>query len=268
MEEGSHISLTRQATLLGISRSSYYTIPLPVSKEYLETCTAVDELATKYPFYGARRLCVGLREDYGIEVGRDGMRSIMRKLSIEAIYPSPNTSIPNKEHHIYPYLLRNYVVTRVNEVWGTDITYIRLQNGFCYLTVIFDWYSRKVLSWRISNTMDVQFCVEALREALESATPEFHNSDQGSQFTSLTYLQPLLDRKVKVSMDGKGRCMDNILVERLWRTVKYENIFLQGYETPDEVRKGLREYFAFYNEKRYHQSLGYKTPDSVYYQKK
>ena len=210
-------------------------------------------------------MIVALGTRYGIHVGRDAVRTAMRALGIQALYPAPKTSIPHPEHSIYPYLLRGVTANHPNHVWGTDITYIRLQNGFCYLTVILDWYSRKVLSWRLSNSLETSFCTEALKEALSLATPNIHNSDQGVQYTSDEYLSVLRsDEHIAISMDGRGRCMDNIFTERLWRTVKYEDVFLKGYMTMSDVERGFREYFPFYNGERPHQSLEYRTPNVVY----
>lgn len=189
----------------------------------------------------------------------------MRAMSITAIYPKPNTSRPNKQHRIYPYLLTGVTITKPNVVWSTDITYIRLKHGFVYLVAIVDWYSRKILSWRLSNTLDSSFCVEALEEALEIyGNPEFFNTDQGAQFTSDEFIAPLKSRGIKISMDGKGRAIDNIFTERLWRTIKYENVFLRGYESMFEARTGLMEYIDFYNDERIHASLAYRTPSAVH----
>jgi len=255
----------RQAELLGIARSTVYTKPVQPTSEYLEFLAAVDTIYTKYPFYGQRRISVTLERDYGIYKGRDAIRSAMSTLGITALYPAPKTSTPHPDHRIYPYLLRNIPITKPDHVWSTDITYIRLENGFCYLAAMIDWYSRKVLAWQLSNSMETSFCKEVLCEALQNAKPQIHNSDQGAQFTSTEYLKVLQGHEdIKISMDGRGRCLDNIFVERLWRSVKYEDIFLKGYTSIDEVRNGLTEYFSFYNEKRPHQSLGYKVPNQVY----
>jgi putative transposase len=236
-----------------------------VNVEYLRVLQALDELYTKRPFYGSRRLRDGLKDDYGILIGRDQVRRLMRVLGIEAIYPQKNTSLPAPEHLIYPYLLRNLPIVRPNQVWGTDITYIRLAQGFCYLTAILDWYSRYVVAWELSETMEKEFCLTALRCALQKAAPEIHNSDQGSQFTSADYLRLLESGQVRISMDGRGRCMDNIFTERLWRTVKYEDIYLKQYRTVEEVREGLTQYFPFYNGERRHQGLKGQIPAEVYY---
>jgi putative transposase len=268
LDTNTAFSITRQAELLGIARSSVYRKPTSSSRERLVFLNAVDEIYTARPFYGQRRIRVILEHDYGIVAGRDAIRTAMKTLGVRAIYPKPKTSTAHPEHRIYPYLLRNVSITKPNHVWGTDITYIRLEGGFCYLVALLDWYSRRVLAWRLSNSMETSFCREALSEALTIAVPTIHNSDQGVQFTSNEYLDVLRTHDtIKISMDGRGRCMDNIFTERLWRTVKYEDVYLKGYSTIDEVRDGLTDYFCFYNKKRPHQALDYKTPDEVYYQR-
>ena len=225
---------------------------------------ALDMLYTEYPFFGSRRMQGALKDGYGIQICREHVQHLMRRMGIEAIYPHPRTSIPDPQHRIYPYLLRNLAITKPNQVWGTDITYIRISQGFCYLTAILDWFSRTVLAWEVSERMETSFCATSLRSALTRAIPEIHNSDQGAQFTSHEYTGILAARGVAISMDGRGRCMDNIFTERLWRTVKYEDVYLNNYRTIDEVREGLASYFSFYNEKRRHQSLDNKTPAQVY----
>jgi putative transposase len=225
-----------------------------------------DEIFTAYPFLGNRRLRFFLGLE-GWEVGRDWMRTIMQKLGIEAICPKRSLSKPDKNHHIYPYLLKGVEITRSNQVWSSDITYIWLGCGFAYLMAIIDWYSRRVLSWRLSNTLDADFCIEALKESLvRHGKPDIFNTDQGAQFTSDDFVGTLLAAGVKISMDGKGRALDNVFVERLWRSVKYEDIYLHGYCTIPEVKAGLERYFVFYNTIRPHQSLGYKTPERVYFE--
>lgn len=261
------LTITRQAELLGIARSSVYTVPTPISHETLTLHHAIDELYTARPYYGQRRMVVDLETLYGIRVGRDAVRTAMRDIGLVAQCPGPHTSTPHPEHPVYPYLLRNVRASYPNHVWGTDITYIRLTGGFCYLVAMLDWYSRKVLAWQLSNSLDTRFCVDVLGRALDSARPDYHNSDQGVQFTSEEYVSLLRTHEsIKISMDGRGRCMDNIFTERLWRTVKYEDVYRKGYVTIDEVRDGLTEYFTFYNTARPHQSLGYVAPDTVYYQ--
>lgn len=264
--EKSHpaLSLARQANLLSISRSSIYYVPV-VPLEDIRTMHAIDEVYTKRPFYGSRRIKDVLVDNYQIHICREHVQRLMRVLGLEAIYPKRRLSVSAPGHQIYPYLLRNLPILRSNQVWGTDITYVRLQQGFCYLTAILDWYSRYVVSWELSETMEQEFCLTALRSALGRATTEIHNSDQGSQYTSEDYTAILNARGVAISMDGRGRCMDNIFTERLWRTVKYEDIYLKGYRTIDEVREGLTRYFPFYNEERRHQGLKGKRPAEVYF---
>lgn len=257
------ISIRWQCELLEINRSTLYYRPVPVSEYDLRLMNRVDEIFTMYPFYGSRKICENLKfEDWN--VGRDKVRSIMSELGLEAIYPRRNLSKRNQMHRIYPYLLKDVEVTRPNQVWSTDITYIRLSRGFVYLVAIIDWYSRYVLSWKLSNTLDSDFCVEALKEALKIGKPEIFNTDQGSQFTSEAFTGVLVDQGVQISMDGKGRALDNIFVERLWRTIKYENIYLNSYGSIPEVQSGLEGYFDFYDNVRLHQSLKYRTPAEIY----
>jgi len=218
----------------------------------------------KRPFYGVRKMTRYLRTA-GYIVGKDHVRTLLRKMGLQAVFPKPNLSRPHPENRIYPYLLRDLDVMRPNQVWCADITYIRLAWGFAYLVAIVDWYSRCVLSWRLSNTLEADFCVEALREAVgKYGVPDVFNTDQGTQFTSQEFINVLVSNNISISMDGRGRCLDNIFVERLWRTVKYENVYLKGYQTIPEARTGLTEYFEFYNKERYHQSLDNKTPWQVY----
>lgn len=257
------MSITRQAELLEISRSAIYYVPR-VDEQDLRALHALDELYTQYPFYGSRRMRLALQDDHRISISRDHVRRLMSVLGIEAIYPKRNTTIPAPGHQIYPYVLKNMPIVRPNQVWGTDITYIRLQHGFCYLMALIDWFSRYVVSWEVSRTMEKEFCLTALRSGIDRALPDIHNSDQGSQFTSNEYTDILNARKITISMDGRGRCMDNIFTERLWRTVKYEDVYLRRYQTIDEARDGLGKYFTFYNQKRRHQALDYKTPAEVY----
>lgn len=226
---------------------------------------AVDEIYTKYPFYGTRRIQVELEYEYSISIGRDRVRSIMKRLGLEAIYPKPNTSKASPHNETYPYLLRGLAIVRPNQVWGVDITYIRTAEGFVYLVAFIDWFSRYVVAWRLCDNMELGFVLEALDEALTIATPEISNSDQGSHFTARAFIEMLQAKDVKISMDGRGRCMDNIFTERLWRTVKYENVFLKSYQNLQEAQAGLSEYFDFYNNRRRHQSLDYETPAAVYY---
>ena len=257
------VSLVRQAQLLSLSRSGIYYVP-KANAEDLCAMSALDALYTAHPFYGSRRMRLALYDDYGIRICREHIQRLMRQMGIEAIYPKKNTSIPHPGHRVYPYLLRNVPILRPNQVWSTDITYVPLKEGFCYLTVILDWYSRYVLAWELSETMEVGFCVRALQSALSRATPDIHNSDQGSQYTSREYLNALETKQIQISMDGRGRCLDNIFVERLWRSVKYEDIYLKQYRTMTGAYDGLSQYFPFYNQKRRHQSLDDRTPEQVY----
>jgi len=263
--ENPSISISRQAALLNISRSSAYYTPR-VNEKDIALMNAIDEIYTACPFYGSRRIRGELKE-LAMPAGRERVQKLMRVMGIEAVYPKKRTSIPDNSHRTYPYLLRGLSVIRPNHVWGTDITYVRLEKGFAYLVAILDWFSRYVLSWELSLSLDGAFCLNTLHRALEVAIPDIHNSDQGSQFTALAYTLMLEKANIKISMDGKGRCMDNIFTERLWRTVKYENIYLQSYRDFREARQGLHEYFTFYNQKRKHQSLNYQTPHHVYFQR-
>ena len=258
------ISLTRQAQLLDISRSSIYH-EKKVSQDDLTAMRAIDCEFTKYPFYGSRRIRFVLARDHCIEIGREHVQRLMCLMGLTAIYSKPKTgSDPNQTHPKYPYLLTSVVASYPNHIWGTDITYIRLKGGFCYLVALLDWYSRRVVHWEVSATLEIPFCLQNLTSALAVAQPTIHNSDQGSHFTSPQYTSLLQEKNIQISMDGRGRCMDNIFTERLWRTVKYECIFLHEFNTLAEVRAGLTEYFTFYNTKRPHQSLDYQTPEVVY----
>ncbi|MDR3558961.1 MAG: IS3 family transposase [Candidatus Pacebacteria bacterium] len=264
-KNNSEINLTRQAELLDISRSGIYYQPIIDPRE-IQIKNAIDEIYTACPFYGSRKIKRQLKLEYKIEISRGYVQNLMRAMGLQAIYPAKrlNLSAGNKQHKKYPYLLKNLEIVRVNQVWSTDITYIRLKNGFAYLTVIFDWYSRYVVSWKLSATLENDFCIQALKEALEIAVPEIHNSDQGVQFTAENYTAVLQEKNIQISMDGRGRCMDNIFTERLWRTVKYENIYLHDYQDIKEARAGLAQYFQFYNHRRIHQSLDYLTPAEIY----
>ncbi len=257
--------MRRQCRLLGIARSTLYYEAAGISERDCDMMNLLDEQYTKTPYYGVLRMTATLRAS-GWEVGKCHVRTLLRSMGLEAVFAKPNTSKPHPEHKIYPYLLTGVTATYPNQVWGTDITYIRLMHGFAYLTAVMDWYSRYVLSWRLSNTLDSEFCVVALEEALNKyGSPEIFNTDQGSQFTSSEFIKVLTDRCITISMDGKGRCLDNIFVERLWRTVKYEDIYLKCYEMIPEARAGLTTYFERYNRERFHQSLGYQTPEQVYF---
>ena len=259
------LSVQKQAKLLKISRSSVYYQPRPLSEDELALMRKIDELHLEYPFAGNRMLRDFLERDK-ISIGRRHMRTVMRRMGIEAIYRKPNTSKPAPGHKIYPYLLRDVAITRPNQVWSTDISYVPMKRGFVYLVAVIDWFSRRVLSWRLSNTMDVSFCLEALDEALSKhGEPEIFNTDQGSQFTSVAFTDRLKAADIKISMDGKGRWCDNVYVERFWRTIKYDEIYLHAYESVSEARSGIAKFIRFYNEVRPHSSLQAKTPDQVYF---
>lgn len=257
------ISIARQCELLGLARSSWYYQAVPESAENLLLLRLIDEEYTRHPFFGSRRMVV-MMEEQGYIVNRKRIQRLMSVLGIEAIYPKPNLSGADKKHNKYPYLLRDVKICYPNHVWSTDITYIRMNRGFVYLMAVIDWYSRYVLSWRLSNTLDVGFCLDGLDAALEVGQPAIFNTDQGCQFTSEEFTGRLKKREILISMDGKGRALDNIFVERLWRTVKYEEVFLKDYQTVQEARSGLADYFSFYNAERPHQALGYLTPKAVY----
>jgi putative transposase len=265
MVDPSHrLSVRRQCELLGVSRSGLYYEPEPTSPEELALMRRIDELHLKYPFYGSRKLSLELRSE-GRDANRKRVQRLMRIMGLEALAPKPKTSEPHPEHAIYPYLLRGLKITRVNHVWAADITYIPMMAGFVYLVAIIDWYSRRVLSWRLSVTMDPSFCVEALQEALcRFGQPEIFNTDQGAQFTSETFTDVLREHGIAISMDGRGRCLDNVFVERLWRSLKYEEVYLHVYDTVAEARAGIRRYFVFYNDERPHQALGYQTPAAFF----
>ncbi|WP_374834060.1 IS3 family transposase [Paenochrobactrum pullorum] len=259
------LSVARQAKLLGFSRSSVYYSPRPVSDVDLALMRRIDELHLEYPFAGSRML-QGLLKGEGLEVGRLHVATLMKKMSIEAIYRRPNTSKPAPGHKIYPYLLRKLAVTRPNQVWAMDITYIPMARGFVYLCAVVDWFSRRVLSWRLSITMEADFCIEAVEEALvRYGKPEIFNTDQGSQFTSIDFTNVLKKAEIAISMDGKGSWRDNVFVERLWRSIKYEEVYLHAYKTVSEARTGIGRYLNFYNSRRPHSSLDRQTPDQVYF---
>jgi putative transposase len=257
------LSIKRQCWLLGISRSGLYYQPAGISAEDLTIMRLIDRQYLSTPFYGARRMAVWLRKARH-EVNRKRVRRLMRVMGLSAIYRRPRTSKPAAGHKIHPYLLRGVEITRPNHVWAADITYIPMARGFLYLVVIMDWSSRYVLSWRLSNTLDADFCLEALREALQKGRPDIFNTDQGAQFTGEEFTGLLESHGVKISMDGKGSYSDNLFIERLWRTVKYEEVYLKAYQDGREARAGIGEYFRFYNTQRPHQALGYRTPAEVY----
>lgn len=257
------ISVRRQCELLGINRSGLYYESVGESEENLALMRLLDEQYTRTPFYGSRKMTKWLAS-VGHAVNRKRVSRLMEQLGIEAVYPKPKLSRPGEGHKIYPYLLRGVKVERVNQVWSTDITYIRMPRGFLYLVAVMDWFSRYVLSWSLSLTMEVDFCIEALLRALRRGRPEVFNSDQGSQFTSEKFTAKLADRGIAISMDGRGRCMDNIFVERLWRSLKYEEVYLKDYASVKEARESIDRYFQFYNHERLHQSLEYRTPAALY----
>jgi putative transposase len=264
IDERSSLSIRRQCNLASVSRSSWYYQPCGESEENLLYMRLIDEQYLKTPFYGSPRMCEVLRER-GYQVNEKRVSRLMRLMGLQAIYPRKNLSKQAPEHKIYPYLLRGLKINRPNQVWSTDITYIRMTRGFLYLCAVIDWNSRLVLSWRLSNTLDVDFCIETLKDALNTGVqPEIFNTDQGSQFTSPKFTKVLHDREIQISMDGRGRALDNVFIERLWRDVKYEHVFLHEYENGRALYQGLKGYFHFRNMERPHQALGYKTPWEVY----
>jgi putative transposase len=258
-----HLSVLRQCELLEFNRSSRYLPPAAESAENLRLMRLIDQQFLKTPFYGSRRMTASLARS-GETVNRKRVQRLMAQMGLEAIFPRPRTTIPATAAQVYPYLLRDRELTRVNEVWSSDITYVPMRHGFMYLTAVIDWYSRYVLSWRLSNTLEGRFCLEALEEALSMGRPEIFNTDLGSQFTSQEYTSRLEEAGIAVSRDGRGRALDNVFVERLWRSVKYENIYINNYEHVNELESGLRSYFWFYDEERPHQSLEYRTPGEVH----
>ena len=265
IDRGSKLPVTRQCELLDLNRTGVYYTPRPVSEADLKLMRRIDELHMEHPFYGARKLAKQLQRE-GFMVGRLHVTTLMRRMGIEALYRKPRTSIPARGDTIYPYLLEHLVIDRPNQVWASDLTYLPMAHGFLYLVAILDVASRKVLAFRVSNTMTPDFCVEALQEALARfGTPEIFNTDQGSQFTSADWTDVLKSRNIRISMDGKGRWIDNVFIERLWRSVKYEDIYLRAYEDGRQVQAGLTKYFAFYNERRIHQTHDYRTPDEIYF---
>jgi putative transposase len=259
------LPVTRQCEILELSRSGVYYNPVPLSARELEIMRQIDEIHLLSPFYGSRNI----RNDLwakGYNIGRDHVRCLMRRMGIEALYVKPRLSLCHPGHVKYPYLLRGLEITKANHVWASDITYLPMARGFCYLVAIMDWASRKVLAWRLSNTLDSAFCVDALEEAISKfGCPEIFNTDQGSQFTAEVFTDTLRANNIAISMDGKGRWMDNVFIERLWKSVKYEDIYLKAYASMAEVKQGLATYFKFYNEKRWHNSFDRKTPNMVYF---
>ena len=261
----SSLSIARQCKLLGLKRSSYYYKPKGETALNLFYMSLIDKQFLDTPFYGVKRMTYHLR-NLGYVINEKRVRRLMRLMNLQAIYPKPRTSLGNSKHEKYPYLLRNVPITYNNQVWSTDITYIGMERGFMYLVAVIDWHSRYVLSWEISNHMEVGFCMETLKSALKQGKPDIFNTDQGSQFTARTFTQILKDHQIKISMDGKGRAIDNVFIERLWRSVKYEHIFLYQYKNGLELWQGLNQYFNFYNHQRPHQSLKGKTPAMVYFE--
>jgi putative transposase len=259
------ISVRRQCELLGLSRAALYYEPRPEPTENLRLMRLLDEQYTRTPYYGIRRMAAWLRTQ-GYRVNHKRVQRLLRLMGLEAVYPKPHLSRLGAEQQIYPYLLRGVNIERVNQVWSTDITYIRLLHGFVYLVAILDWFSRYVLAWEISVTLDNEFCISALERALTHGQPEIFNSDQGVQFTSTAFTERLKVRGIRISMDGRGRALDNIFVERLWRTLKYEEVYLHDYRSVPEAIRGLGRYFAFYNSERLHQALNYQTPEAVHRQ--
>jgi putative transposase len=265
IEPGHALPLSRQSRIVGLSRSSLYYKAVPVSERDLELMRLVDEIHLKYPFYGSRRMRNELR-DLGHDVGRGHVSTLMNKMGIRALYQKPRLSVPHPDHKVYPYLLRGVEISRANHCWAADITYLPMARGFCYLVAIMDWASRRVLAWRLSNTLDASFCTEALEEAImKYGRPEIFNTDQGSQFTSGAFTAILDTHGISISMDSRGRWIDNVFIERLWRSVKYEEVYLKAYGSLTEARRGLAAYFEFYNQKRRHQGLDDRTPDEVYW---
>ena len=255
--------MARQCELFGLARSTYYYQAAEESEYNMTIMRLIDEQYMRTPYFGSRKMAVWLSK-LGHLVNRKRTRRLMDVMGIEAIYRKPRTTIASRENKVYPYLLRDYIVSRPNQVWCTDITYIPLRRGFMYLVAVMDWYSRHVLSWTLSNSLETTFCLDALDEALQLGKPEIFNTDQGSQFTSAAFTGTLAAHGIAISMDGRGRALDNVFIERLWRSVKYEDIYLKDYETVDELYEGLKRYFAFYGHERPHQTLGYRTPYEVW----
>ncbi len=259
------LSVTQQSKILGIARSTVYYKPKPISDAELALMAEIDKLHLDYPFAGSRMLR-DLLHRQGLTVGRKRVARLMKKMGIEAIYRKANTSRRNFAHKVYPYLLRNATIERPNQVWAMDTTYLPMKRGFLYLAAVIDWYSRKILSFRLSNTMHTDFCIEAVNETIQKyGTPEIMNTDQGTQFTSLAFTDLLKSQHIQISMDGKGCWRDNVIIERFWRTVKYEEVYLKAYQTTSEARAGLTQYIQFYNEIRGHQALNGQTPESAYF---
>ena len=257
------LTISEQCSLIELPRSSYYYNPVGITEEELEIMKRIDKLYTEYPFYGYRKMEVELRKQGQIYNHKRILR-LMQVMGIQALTPRKNLSKPRKDHLVFPYLLRNVSITKTNQVWSTDITFIPMYKSFAYLVAVMDWFSKYVLSWEISNTLDVHFCLSALDKALRLGKPEIFNTDQGSQFTSQVFVEKVLGNNIKLSMDSKGRALDNVFIERLWRSLKYENVYLREYCTYQELFSGMNSYFNFYNNVRPHQSLKYSTPADIY----
>lgn len=262
--ENRFLSIRNQCELLGIPKSSYYYEPVSASEEDLQIMRKIDELNICHPYYGSRRLSVIISQELGIKVNRKKIQRLMRIMGIEAIYPKPRLTVSNPEHRVYPYLLRELAINRANQVWAADVTYIPMRQGFLYLIVIIDWYSRYVIDFELSNTLEAYFCVSALERALIKGSPEIFNTDQGSQFTSDMWINSLKAHKISISMDGKGRAIDNIIIERFFRSIKYEEIYINPCDTVKQQFNSIKQYIKLYNFKRPHQSLKYKTPAEIY----
>lgn len=258
--------MARQCELAGVSRSSVYYEPASETALNLTLMRHIDEQYLRTPFYGSRRMCVWLN-GLGYGINRKRVQRLMQTMGIEAIYPKPKSSASDKQHEKHPYLLKDLAIVRPVQVWATDITYLPMRRGFLYLVAIIDWFSRYVLSWELSNSLDISFCIQALEKALLRGKPEIFNTDQGSQFTSVDFTKHLKHAGIQISMDGKGRAMDNIMVERLWRSVKYEEVYIKDYTEVSDAREGLDSYFHFYNNERPHQSLDYQTPQQVHFRR-
>lgn len=259
------LSIRRQCELVGLNRATFYWQPVGESPLNLALMRLIDREYTRAPFYGYRKMTVRLNKHHGYTVNRKRVARLMHKMGLQAIYPRPRTSIPDRQHKKYPYLLRSLEINRPNQVWATDITYVPMPQGFMYLVAIMDWFSRFVISWQLSNTLDGAFCLEALQLALQGGQPEIFNTDQGAQFTAHDFTDELETAGIRISMDGRGRFLDNIFVERLWRTVKYEDIYIKEYATVPALFTGLKDYFHLYNNERPHQSLGYRVPADVHF---
>lgn len=260
----SQLGIQKQCSLIELNRSSYYYSPIGVSQEELEIMAQIDRIYTNCPFYGVRKITEELKR-HGSFCNHKRIWRLMQIMGIQALMPKKNLSKPRKDHSIYPYLLKGVEIKISNQVWSSDITYLPLYKSFAYLVAVIDWFSKYVLSWELSNTLDVYFCLEALDKALRKGKPEIFNTDQGSQFTSKIFSETIRGNEIKMSMDSKGRALDNIFIERLWRSLKYEDIYLKDYRSFSELREGLNNYFDFYNNKRIHQSLNYKTPAEIYF---